>query len=257
MTNEIFKDVASTAQIAFYKISTPPEEFLVDTQWFEWASELLKAGYVSPSITKLAQKEEIGDIGEQIRLLGLVNIIFEELGINLNETDNIYWHYGIYIINTREEWDWTLYDTLLHLADLYYLTQSVLFYDFPDLCWAYKELKEEGEQIIWQGITWNNKDDYVITYFHRWIKNPKSLRLEALSKETPIRKAAEGIFTSSTAYIIYVIAAIALFFLLYWLFFKFSSGILTKMIVSIFFVSALLTGILKGVDEMKRWRKYK
>jgi hypothetical protein len=255
MNDKLFKDVPVTAQIAFEKISIPQEDFIVSSEWFDWASELITAGYTNPDILALSERKEADNIEEEVQLLGLTNVVFDELDIDLKDTESIYRYYGIYIINMSREWEWELRDTLCYLAYLYTFTQSVIFYDFPFLHAAYVKLKEEGEQMIWTDMDWKNKDDYVRTYLRRWIRNPKSQCYELELRKSPMRRAIERIFCSSTAYIIYLVFIIALFFLLFWFLFKFADNIPTLIVILVSFVSTLLTGLFKIIEGTKKWWK--
>lgn len=93
-SNQIFEKVPSTAAIAYYMVSTEYADLEITTEWFEWASELLKAGYINAHIIALSHKKT----DDQIKSIGLINVIFDELNIDLDDTFTIYKYYGIYIL---------------------------------------------------------------------------------------------------------------------------------------------------------------
>jgi hypothetical protein len=134
---------------------------------------------------------------------------------------------------------------------VYTVTGSILFYDLPFLYTAYMELKEEGEQGLWPGMNWNNRDDYVETYFRQWMQYPGSQRYTKEQNKSPLRKAVDHVFRTPAAYIPILVIIIGVFLAFYWQLFQ-SMGNLAFAVVLISSASALFNAVYKIATRKKR-----
>lgn len=213
--NEIFQRVPSTAKMSFYKIIENDEFNIekINSEWVEWAQKLIQAGYITQRIIKLSQKST--DPSNEIEIIGLTNVIFDELQIDLNDSDTIYKYYGIYIIKEGLINNKDAYEILFQLNLLLLQTCCYIFYDFHLLFIAYIELKTEGEQYYWNGLTFGNKEEYIKEYLEQWIKNPGSKVCNEWEEKSLLRKILNIFFISKLGRFLCITSLIVLLVLLY------------------------------------------
>lgn len=253
-SNKIFEKVPSTAVVAYRMVSTEYADLAITSEWFEWASDLLQAGYINECIIALSHKET----DDQIKLKGLVNVIFSELNINLDNIFTIYRHYGIYILKQGLVLDKEIYEILSQLNQLFQDTYYYLLYDFHVLYMAYTELREEGEQSLWKGMNLKNKEEYVRAYFDAWLKKPDSKIYNKWKQKSSFRKRLEQICRNKYASIVYFIFIIAFFIGFYWMIYKlFSNSIISILIVASFTCVVVINAIFEIIKVRNKAKNNK
>lgn len=249
---ELLQKVPSTAKIAFYKIAVSEENLQINSEWFEWAAELILAGYTNPHILELSQETNTDN---QIHLKGLTNVILDELHIDLQDLSMICKYYGIYLINQGLAENKEVYEILFQLSSIFIFTNYSLFYDFYVLHLAYTELKEEGEQCYWDGMNFKNKEEYTRKYLKQWLKKPGSKLFDKLEKKSSFRRTLELYLFNECTVWLYAILLITLVLIFYWAMFKLSSGNLmsTLLFVSISFstLAKIVFEIAKMINKMR------
>lgn len=253
-SNQIFEKVPSTAAIAYYMVSTEYADLEITTEWFEWASELLKAGYINAHIIALSHKKT----DDQIKSIGLINVIFDELNIDLDDTFTIYKYYGIYILKQGLTLNKEVYEILSQLNQLFLNTYYYLLYDFHVLYVAYTELREEGEQSLWKGMDLKNKEEYVRAYFDKWLKKPDSKIYNKWEQKSSFRKRLEQICRNKYASIVYFIFIIVFFIGFYWMIYKlFSNSIISILIVASFTCVLVINAIFEIIKVRNKAKNNK
>lgn len=198
--NEVYRKVPLTAKMVFRKAVAYDLE--IATDWFEWAAELMQAGYAHPAIVGLSQESEESG---QVRLMGLVNVVFDALKIDFNRGDLICKYFASYIIETGMKDNDEVIDILSRVNYLFIETKFPPLYDFHVLFSAYMDLREEGEQKFWKGMNLTNKDDCVKRYFREWLEDPRSRLNDKWEKRPLILKILTRVFCNKYAYLCYLI----------------------------------------------------
>lgn len=243
--NNIYNTVPLTAPLSYYWAVTENGERKVHAQWIEWAKQLLQVGYSSKQIKELSATTTVEN---QFKLIGLINVIWDQLHIDLKDLEAVIKNYGIYIVRQGLINDENPYSVLQQLEKLFLDTELYLLYDFHILYHAYKELKKEGEQYYWQGITFQNKEEYIKQYFKEWLKFPKSQICMEWESKSSFRKCMESIFYRNYLYILLFISASVLISLLAGLIYSIYSANFFLIILTL---SSLLTFIVSIINRIK------
>ncbi len=224
--HKIYEDVPLTADIAFYWFTTEVSEHKVTTLWIEWAQKLLQAGYSSTQIIQLSQ---FTNTENQITLIGLTNVILDELSIDINDFGTILKYKAIYCIQLKLESNENVFSILESLEKIFLDYPAAFLYDFHVLYLAYKELREEGEQNYWEGLSFRNKEMYVKQYLNNWIKKPQSQLYQKWEKKPRIQKIVEYYLLNKYALTLSFVIIVSIISYCFWLMYKLSEdNIITK-----------------------------
>lgn len=140
--NEILQKVPSTAEILIYK----QQNFNINTQWKDWALEMLMAGYETENLFILA--------GEDIHcnpfeFTELTDKIFEELHLNEIDANSIITLYSLFIVKSViQSPDKNKVSAALNKLEQECINNeyNTFLYNFYLLSNAIDELKALGEQ---------------------------------------------------------------------------------------------------------------
>ena len=106
---------------------------------------------------------------------------------------------------------------------------AAFLYDFHVLYLAYKELREEGEQNYWEGLSFRNKEMYVKQYLNNWIKKPQSQLYQKWEKKPRIQKIVEYYLLNKYTLILSFVIIVSIISYCFWLMYKLSEdNIITK-----------------------------
>lgn len=239
--DRIYDNVPLTAAIAFYWIITGNERHKVSSQWVDWAKQLLQAGYSNEQIIELSSTTTLE---EQVKLIGLTNVILDKLHIDLNDVGTIVKHYGMYIIQQGLSNNEDIFVILTQLECLFTHTKFYLLYDFHCLFHAYKDLRKEGKQYYWKELNLQNKDIYIKEYFHKWLIQPESQLYIKWEKKSTFRRTIESILYNKHAYLFYSIVIVVLALLFCWIMYTlFSTSFISSIIFSCFLSSIIINAI--------------
>lgn len=250
--DEIYDNVPLTAVIAFYWVVTDNDRHKVSPLWIDWANQLLQAGYSNEQIIELSSTTTLE---EQVKLIGLTNVILDKLHIDLNDASTILKYYGIYIVQQCLADDTDTFDTLERLEGLFMHTKFYRFYDFHILYLAYKELQEEGEQYYWKEMTLQNKDAYIKDYFHRWLKQPESQIYAKWEKKSTFCKTVESILYNKYAYIFYSIIIAILVLLFFWTMYTLFSSTFISAIIFSCVASCIIVNVIYYIAKIRKKMK--
>ena len=188
--NEILQKVPSTAEILVYK----QQKFNINTQWKDWALEMLMAGYETENLFILA--------GEDIHcnpfeFTELTDKIFEELHLNEIDANSIIILYSLFIVKSViQSPDKNKVSAALNKLEQECINNeyNTFLYDFYLLSNAIDELKALGEQWYWNdaSLTKENWYEYTLRFFKLWIESPdpkyKILRENNCNASLPKKK---------------------------------------------------------------------
>jgi len=178
----IIQEVPSTMNILIAKFEN--EE--MGNECIDWANEMLCAGYTSAN---LVQFSKLSPDDDYIKFIGYLNVILDEFKLDIISIEDLLKSYGIHIATQAINDERTIIDVLEEFESLFSYYQYYIFYDFPFLCEAYRQLKTEGEQYIWnEELDFRNKDEYIKSYLKKWIKNTDSQLITSWNKKTYIQR---------------------------------------------------------------------
>lgn len=210
---KIYKDVPLTGYIVYYWITTDRKDYIITDLWIEWAIKLIEKGYSNTQIQLMSETKNTED---QIKLIGLTNEILDSLPILLGDVETIIINYVRYIILTNIEKKESKLQVLKEINQIFIEFPNLKLCDFQTLYYAYKELKQEGSQDYWSGMTLRNKDQYIEEYFKMWLKEPQCLRPQEWKQQSSKRKPQ--------LYFIIMITTIVMHIALAWWIYEVSSG---------------------------------
>jgi len=230
--NELLQKVPLTTEILLCN-AQPEKE--IDNRWIDWANQMLKAGYISDNLLEFSKLSPEAD--NQISLIGLANVILDELIIDSIPIEDILKFHAINIakqaINNEKE----IFETLGLLRDLFHDYEYHIFYDFPILWKAYEQLKIHGEQIVWEDkeLNFRNKEDYIKGYLRSWIGNSTSKIITTMVKKSPIQR----FFSFYGPILILILIFVSIIFIVYYSY-QLTHSFVLPIIISVAVANAII-----------------
>lgn len=139
----------------------------MDDTWVQWAIDMLEAGYDTEHLRILAGAVPPFNVWYTS---ALTDSVFNELGINLTDTNAITHNYIAYIVSQAVTGKDSAINALTILRQLYIDDVSADgLQDFYLLYCAWQDLEYDVNQRYWPGATEKNIEYLALDYFKQWL----------------------------------------------------------------------------------------